>query len=163
MDGHVLCGPHSCIPFGLRRDGKMMNSNFVAPEIVGKLRQNHTARIDELWEIIHTKYNHELSYYKVWDAKQKTIAKIFGDWEESYQRLRKLLLAYLDQDSGTQYNYYTIPRDIAGTMLLRYVFWAFAPCIVAFRYCRLVINIDGTHLYGKYRGVLMIAMAIDAN
>ena len=43
----------------------MMNSNFVASEIVGKLRQNHTARIDELWEIIHIKYNHELSYYKV--------------------------------------------------------------------------------------------------
>ena len=30
-------GPHSCIPFGLRRDGKMMDSNFVALEIVGKL------------------------------------------------------------------------------------------------------------------------------
>ena len=43
----------------------MMDSNFVALEIVGKLRQNHIARIDELWEIIRTKYNHELSYYKV--------------------------------------------------------------------------------------------------
>ena len=30
-------GPHSCIPFGLRGDGKMMNSNFVALEIVAKL------------------------------------------------------------------------------------------------------------------------------
>ena len=79
----------------------MMDSNFIALEIVGKFRQNHITRIHELWEIIHTKYKHELSYYKVWDAKQKAIAKIFGDWEESYQRLRKLLLAYLDQDSGT--------------------------------------------------------------
>nr|XP_023872004.1 uncharacterized protein LOC111984617 [Quercus suber] len=156
-------GPHICIPFGRRRDGKMMDSNFVASEIVGKLRQKHTAPIDELWEIIHTKYKHELSYYKVWDAKQKAIAKIYGDWEESYQRLRKLLLAYLDQDSGTRYSYYTIPRGIDDTTLLRYVFWAFAPCIAAFRYCRPVISIDGTHLYGKYRGMLMIAMAIDAN
>ena len=31
-------GLHSCIPFGLRRDGKMMDSNFVASKIVGKLR-----------------------------------------------------------------------------------------------------------------------------
>ena len=54
-------GPHSCIPFGRRRDDKMMDSNFVASEIVEKLRQKHTTRIDELWEIIHTKYNHELS------------------------------------------------------------------------------------------------------
>ena len=51
-------GPHSCIPFGLRRDGKMMDSNFVASEIVGKLRENYTARIDELWQIIRSKYNH---------------------------------------------------------------------------------------------------------
>ena len=108
-------GPHSCIPFGLRRDDKMMDSNFVALEIVGKLWENYTARIDELWQIIRSKYNHEFSYYKVWDAKQKVIAKIFGDWEESYQRLRKLLLAYLDQDLGTQYNYHTIPRDVPGT------------------------------------------------
>ena len=58
-------GPHSCIPFGLRRDGKMIDSNFVVSEIVGKLRENYTTRIDELWQIIRSKYNHELSYYKV--------------------------------------------------------------------------------------------------
>ena len=113
--------PHTCIPFGLRRDSKIMDYNFVASEIVEKLQQNHTARINELWEIIHTKYNHELSYYKVWDTKQKAIAKIFGDWGESYQRLRKLL-TYSDQDSGTQYNYHTILRPYEGTALLRYVY-----------------------------------------
>ena len=48
-------------------------------------------------------------------------------------------------------------------MLLRYVYWAFAPCIAAFQYCRPLISIDGTHLYGKYKGVLMITMATDAN
>ncbi|XP_075674775.1 uncharacterized protein LOC142643959 [Castanea sativa] len=98
-----------------------MDSNFVVSEIVEKLRQNHIARIDELRGHIDTKYNHQLSYYKVWDVKQKAITKIFGDWEESYQRLRKLLLAYLDQDSGTQYTYWTIPSPIDGTTLLRYV------------------------------------------
>ncbi|XP_075665673.1 uncharacterized protein LOC142635399 [Castanea sativa] len=122
-----------------------MDSNFVASEIVRKLRQNHTARIQDLWDIIHTKYKHELSYYKVWDAKQKAIAKIFGDWEESYQRLRKLLLGYLDQDSGTQYNYHTIPRPYENSALSHYVYWAFAPCIAAFQYCRPMISIDGTH------------------
>ena len=59
------------------------------------------ATIDHLKNFIKVKcYNHKLSYYKIWDAKQKVIAKIFGDWEESYQRFRKLLLAYLDQETG---------------------------------------------------------------
>ena len=81
---------------------------------MGKLQQDYTAHIDQLWDIIHTKYEHELSYYKVWDVKQKATAKIFEDWEQSYQRLRKLLLAYLDQDLGTQYSYHTIPRPYKG-------------------------------------------------
>ena len=74
-----------------------------------------------------------------------------------------MLLAYLDQDPVTQYNYHTILRSVPSTTLLRYVLWAFASCITAFRYCKPVISIDETHLYGKYRGVLLIAMATDAN
>ena len=70
--------PHTCIPFGLRRDGKMMDSNFVALEIVGRLRQNHTARTDKLWKIIPTKYKHEVSNYKVWDAKKRQLLRYLG-------------------------------------------------------------------------------------
>ncbi|XP_075649901.1 uncharacterized protein LOC142620415 [Castanea sativa] len=92
-------------------------------------------------------------YANTWE--NMAIAEIFGDWEESYQRLRKLLLAYLDQDLGTQYNYHTIPRPYENSALLRYVYWAFAPCIAAFQYCRPVISIDGTHLYAN--GICIIS------
>ena len=77
--------------------------------------------------------------------------------------MRKFLLAYLDEETGTRYWWHTIPRDQFGDTILRYVFWAFAPCIEGFRHCKPVISIDGTHLYSKYRGVLLIAMATDAN
>ena len=42
-------------------------------------------------------------------------------------------------------------------------FWAFGLCIRGFRHCRPVISIDAMHLYGKYKGKLLIAMAIDGN
>ena len=48
-------------------------------------------------------------------------------------------------------------------MMFNRIFWAFRPCIKGFPHCRPLISIDGTYLYGKYRGTLMIAMAIDAN
>ena len=54
-------------------------------------------------------------------------------------------------------------RDEFGDTMLHYVFWAFAQCIEGFRHCKPVISIDGTHLYGKYREVLLIAMVTDAN
>ncbi|XP_021749711.1 uncharacterized protein LOC110715437 [Chenopodium quinoa] len=43
------------------------------------------------------------------------------------------------------------------------VFWAFKPSIDGFRHCRPLITIDGTHLYGRYKGTLLIAMETDAN
>ena len=52
---------------------------------------------------------------------------------------------------------------ILGTIIFKYVLWVFAPSIVGFAHYRPVISIDGTYLYGKYKGKLLIAMAIDAN
>ena len=159
----VYVGPHTCISLGLPKDGRMMDSNFVASELLPILLKKHTTTVHDLKTNMSKKFGHELSYYKVWDAKQKAIAKIFGDWEDSYQRLQKLLLAYIDQDPGTRFFYHTTPGSVAGTSLLHYVFWAFAPCIDGFKYCKPVISIDGTHLYGKYQGKLLVAMTTDAN
>ena len=50
-----------------------------------------------------------------------------------------------------------------GIVIFKYVFWAFASSITGFPHCRLVISINGTHLYGQYKGMLLIAMATDAN
>lgn len=51
------------------------------------------------------------------------------------------------------------------TILVR--FWTkkftFKPVIDAFAHCRPVISIDATHLYGKYKGCIMVAMTFDAN
>ena len=43
-------------------------------------------------------------------------------------------------------------------------FMAFDTCISSFcECCRLAIVIDGTHLKGKYKGILFIATAMDGN
>ncbi|XP_057730518.1 uncharacterized protein LOC130945838 [Arachis stenosperma] len=72
------------------------------------------------------------TYRRVWLAKQKAIAVIYGDWDELYNKLPRL-------------------------------FWTFPPCIEAFRHCKLLVSIDGTHLYGKYGGTLLVAIAQDGN
>ena len=59
--------------------------------------------------------------------------------------------------------YHTTPIGEDDTVFLKYVFWSFGPCIDGFKYCKSVISIDGTHLYGKYQGKLLVAMATDAN
>ncbi|XP_057730255.1 uncharacterized protein LOC130945564 [Arachis stenosperma] len=43
------------------------------------------------------------------------------------------------------------------------LFWTFPPCIETFRHCKPLVSIDGTHLYGKYGGTLLVAIAQDGN
>ena len=60
-------------------------------------------------------------------------------------------------------SFWSINGDIPGTIIFKYVFWAFDPSIAGFAHCRPVIRFDGNHLYEKYRGKLLIAMATNAN
>ena len=50
-----------------------------------------------------------------------------------------------------------------NTEIFQCVFWSFKPSIEGFQHCRPVMSIDGTHLYGKYKGKLLIAMGCDEN
>ena len=59
--------------------------------------------------------------------------------------------------------YCTTPTSEDDTVFLHYVFWFFGPCIDGFKYCKSVISIDETHLYGKYQGKLLVTMATENN
>ncbi|XP_057746715.1 uncharacterized protein LOC130965983 [Arachis stenosperma] len=48
-------------------------------------------------------------------------------------------------------------------MYFHHLFWTFPPCIEAFRHCKPLVSIDGTHLYGKYGGTLLLAIVQDGN
>nr|KYP37539.1 hypothetical protein KK1_041262 [Cajanus cajan] len=43
------------------------------------------------------------------------------------------------------------------------VFWTFKPCIDGFKYCKPIVQVDGTFLYGKYKGTLHVVVAQDGN
>ncbi|XP_030936550.1 uncharacterized protein LOC115961766 [Quercus lobata] len=100
----VYKGPHTCIRIGVRNDGRMISCNFIADAILKKLCEDHTTPIKHLRSMIESKYEgHKPSYYKVWDVKQKAIGKMFGNWEESYQRLQKgKLLVVMATDANNK-------------------------------------------------------------
>ena len=50
-----------------------------------------------------------------------------------------------------------------NTEIFQRVFWSFKSSIEGSKHCRPVLSIDGTHLYGKYKGTLLIAMGCDRN
>ncbi|RYR07746.1 hypothetical protein Ahy_B05g075162 [Arachis hypogaea] len=116
----------------------------------------------------HAKFNHTVSYHKAWLAKQKAVAKVFGDWEVSYQTLPVWLKVMTVKMPRSRVQIKTLPvyresEEVQGVRVLHRVFWSFYPCIVAFRHCKPLVQVDGTHLYGKYKGALLVVVAQDGN
>ncbi|RYR13647.1 hypothetical protein Ahy_B04g070530 isoform A [Arachis hypogaea] len=52
---------------------------------------------------------------------------------------------------------------VSHIRVLHRVFWSYYPCIKAFRHCKPFVQVDGTHLYGKYKGCLLVAVSQDGN
>ena len=75
----------------------------------------------------------------------------------------RFLAGLKDSSPGTKYKLLVDDNYERGTCTFKSVFWAFRPCIVGFKKCRPMISINATHLYGKYKGKLMIAMMTEAN
>ncbi|XP_025670129.1 uncharacterized protein [Arachis hypogaea] len=107
-----------------------------------------------------------LNYWEI--AKQKVIAKIYGDWEEPYNRIPALLQALQECLPCMIHECIAVPcynGDMVDKEWSQFdkVFWAFPPCIESFKQCKPFVSVDETHLYGKYRSVLLIVVTQDGN
>lgn len=54
-------------------------------------------------------------------------------------------------------------RVIQGYRKFHRVFWTYKQCANAFQFFKPLIQVDRTHLYGKYHGTLLIAATQDRN
>ncbi|XP_068492184.1 uncharacterized protein [Phaseolus vulgaris] len=80
----------------------------------------------------------------------------------------KWLQAIQDSVPGTIVQYITCPYVVDGVedqsnYILECVFWSFKPCIEGFKYCKPIVQVDGTFLTGKYHDTLLIAINQDGN
>ncbi|XP_025661277.1 uncharacterized protein [Arachis hypogaea] len=101
-------------------------------------------------------------------AKQKAIAQIYGDWEESYNLIPRWIIEVQIYMSRTiamlRTSHVRAGNTTDGTRVFFHrLFLTFPPCDEAFKYYKSLISTDGIHLYGKYGGTLLMAIAQDEN
>uniref|UniRef100_A0A2N9F0Z9 Transposase MuDR plant domain-containing protein n=1 Tax=Fagus sylvatica TaxID=28930 RepID=A0A2N9F0Z9_FAGSY len=135
----IYNGHHTCTSSTVTNDGKMINSKFIERQIHHLVKIDPAAKLKLLTGEVKERWGQDVSYFKMWDAKQKAIGNIFGDWDKSYEKLLKFLLEVQDRNPVTQVEYQNYHTNHA------------------------VISINGTYLYGRYKGKLLIAMATEAN
>ncbi|RYQ87253.1 uncharacterized protein LOC107614662 [Arachis ipaensis] len=100
-----------------------LDSNTIAEAMKPLVESDPSIKIKFIIAEVQTRFNYTISYRKAWLVKQKSIAKVFDGWKESYEVLP----------------------------------------LRAFKYCKPLVQIDGTHLYGKYKDCLLVAVAQDRN
>ncbi|KAL0738162.1 hypothetical protein Bca4012_014372 [Brassica carinata] len=116
----------------------------------------------ELQQLLLEDLKVSASYMKCYRAKEKAVVGLFGSEEDSYLKLPEYLHMLKLANPGTVADIET-ETDEDGDERFLYLFLAFGASIVGFRKLRLVLVVDGTHLGGKYKGVLLTASGQDAN
>ena len=156
--------PHTCVYPKLSQDYLQLDSTFIAREVQNVVQSDHTISIAALHQIVKDKFGYNVHYKRIWEAKRKAMIRIFGDWDESYQTLPRWMNIVKLTNPGTKVVWKTsLLAGCNGNVRFMRVFWAFGACVEGFKHCRPIIQIDGTFLYGKYIGKLLIATSIDAN
>ncbi|KAK1664520.1 hypothetical protein QYE76_052679 [Lolium multiflorum] len=124
--------------------------------------------IKSVQDTVKSRFAYDVKYGKAWKAKQAAFKMLYGDWEEAYNRVPRLLLAMAATNPGMVH----VVEPSATKMTLHdgkrvrvfhRAFWSFEQCTRAFEHCRPVIAVDGTFLTGQYKGTLLVAIANDAS
>ncbi|KAL0312774.1 UNVERIFIED_CONTAM: hypothetical protein Sradi_5676700 [Sesamum radiatum] len=130
----------------------------------GQVQQNPSYGIKHVIQTVKDHTGYDIPYQKAWYSLKMAREIVYGTWESSVQKLPKYMGALKKYNPGTIVEWeHKAFQPSTGAHVIGYVFWAFAPCIEGFQFCRNVISVDGTHLYTKYRHKMLIAAAMDGN
>ncbi|RYR35785.1 hypothetical protein Ahy_A10g050894 isoform A [Arachis hypogaea] len=161
-------GPHTYLATSISSDHRSLDYHVISAFIMPMVRADASVSIKVLLNATAAHFGFRPTYRRVWMVKQKSIALIYGDWDESYNDLPRWVSGVQLTMPGSVVVLKTSPVRVGGQVdesqaYFHRLFWTFPPCIEAFRHCKPLVSIDGTHLYGKYGGTLLIAIAQDGN
>nr|XP_025611844.1 uncharacterized protein LOC112705214 [Arachis hypogaea] len=114
----------------ISQDHAKLDSDTIADAIRPLVESDPSLKVKSVIAEVQFRFNYTVSYRKALLAKQKAVAKVFGDWKVSYQ---------------------TLPV------------WLKAMTVKMPRHCKPLVQVDGMHLYEKYKGAFLVAVAQDEN
>ncbi|XP_020999606.2 uncharacterized protein LOC110281583 [Arachis duranensis] len=161
-------GSHTCTRATICQDHSKLGSDTIAEAIKPLVEVDPSIKVKSVIAEVQSKFNYTVSYRKAWLAKQKAVESIFGGWEASYEALPIWFEAMCQKEPSAVVHFETMPAYqgddlVPDIRVLHRVFWSYYPCIRAFRHCKPIVQVDGTHLYEKYKGCLLVAVSQDGN
>ncbi|XP_058776138.1 uncharacterized protein LOC131650445 [Vicia villosa] len=160
---------HTCVNTNVSQDHRKLSYDIICQEILPQVDKDPSVKVKTIISHIVATYNYTPSYRKAWLEKTKAIELVYGNWEDSNKQLPRFLSAFQIYAPGTVTILETLPAQspdgtcLQGNVIFHRLFWAFRSCVQGFAYCKPILQIDDTWLYGKYKGTLLMAVAQDGN
>ena len=152
---------HTCVADNLtKRDHPKADAPWIAQQIKEKVRKNPDYTTKLARNEIKEDFGVEVNYRKAWHGLFIAKTEIHGIDFDSFNKLRWFCNAVKESNPGSVADVEVCPED--GTF--HRVFIAFSAYVAGFvRGCRPMIFLDGTHIKTKWKGVVLTAVAKDAN
>ncbi|KAI3458334.1 hypothetical protein Pfo_014997 [Paulownia fortunei] len=155
MENHQVGRPSTtwlrllCLMNSVFVDHRNLCKNMVARLPTGIVQCDPAYEIKCVQQNVKKKYQYEILYHKTRFEMHK--GKYLWHLESSVRKLPKYLEVLQKWNPCTIVEWYHIDTEFVEKKILKYVFWAFKPCIDGFQNYRKVISVDGTYLYTKYK------------
>ncbi|XP_015966346.1 uncharacterized protein LOC107490089 [Arachis duranensis] len=85
-------GPHTCLATSISSDHRSLDYHVISAFIMPMVRADASVCIKILLNATEAHFGFRSTYRRVWLAKQKAVAYIYGDWDESYNDLPRWVL-----------------------------------------------------------------------
>ncbi|RYR52991.1 hypothetical protein Ahy_A06g027832 [Arachis hypogaea] len=85
-------GHHTCLTTSISSDHRSLDYHVISAFIMPMVRADASVYIKVLPNAMEAHFGFRPTYRRVWLAKQKAVAHIYGDWDESYNELPRWVL-----------------------------------------------------------------------
>jgi hypothetical protein len=153
---------HDCT--SRRRAKKVKNATkfWVCEKVKDWLIEDATLGAKELQRRLKDDHKVKIHYKRVYMGKQLALNQLYGDWDCNFYNLYRFK-ATIEKSSPVSLvfiDHHTIKDKIR----FRMSFFALKPCIGGFLTgCRPYLAIDSTFFTGKFKGQLVVAIAVDGH
>ncbi|XP_022156834.1 uncharacterized protein LOC111023667 [Momordica charantia] len=151
---------HKCKREVLNHDHRQARSWVVGQLVKSNLEDvSRQYKPKDIINDMRKNYGVNIRYEKAWMAKNVALNLLIGSPKHSYTLLCKYGEALKVVNAGTVFGV-----ELEEDKYFKYAFMALGCYIRRFSSCiRPVLVIDGAHLKGKYRGVILITSSVDGN
>ncbi|XP_015386640.2 uncharacterized protein LOC107177409 [Citrus sinensis] len=163
-NGFWLRGYHKKHECRLTKKSVKVTSTWISEMIKGHVAIDANVKISLLRTYIQEKFRLKIEKLTMYRAREKARVLVYGDHSKGYEKLFQYAVAIHQADPAAICKVLCDAVSYPKKCLFKRFFVAFPAQKNAFlNGCRPFIGIDGCHLKGKYGGVLLAAIATDAN